>query len=315
MRLHLSILVSSFVLVLVVPIAYCDAKDNLQYVVEVLAVVDKSLFEKWNASIGVGSEENVLAEVKSLFFEVNILYQSLQRFNLSIEIRLKDVVFPSKSIVPDSAVKNRTVWERQVGGFFNKWLKANPQYTYDHAMILTNHAMKGNTRVNGVALTAATCRKDGTSRVRARLDYNTVITAAHEIGHSLGASHDNNKKKPCLKGYIMSPGPWVGSRNRFYFSECSAGSIRWYVSKRLGAGSRNCLLKTTSLPIVSKRMGEIFDVYKMCKRKGKWIGSATKGDEVCKVVKCRDRRWSEKHNPPEGISCGGGKYCYMGYCV
>ncbi|GFS02426.1 zinc metalloproteinase/disintegrin [Elysia marginata] len=313
--MRLPVLVPLVAFVLVVPVVLCDDQENINYVVEVLAVIDKSMVSAWKNASGVGTEEKVLAEVKSLFYEVNIMYQSLQRYNLSVEVRLKDVVFPNVSIVPDSAVVRKTVRERQVSSFFGKWLRANRQYTYDHAMIMTNWNMKGNSPVNGVALTAAACRREGTSRVRGRMDYSTAITVAHELGHSLGARHDSNKKKPCLKGYVMSPSQWPGSRYRFYFSPCSADNMRWYITKRLKNKKNRCLLETTSPPIVSKRMGEIVSLWSMCSRHGKWVGSTNKGDDVCKKVKCRSRYWSEWFAPPEGIPCGSGKQCFMGYCV
>ncbi|GFO36470.1 multidrug resistance protein 1 [Plakobranchus ocellatus] len=295
-----------------------SSTDDIHYVVEVLAVIDTSMQEAWINKPGVGSQEKLLTEIESFFKEVNFIYHSLRKYNLSLEIRLLDVVFPTDPIVPESALmEGNKVWERQVGSFFNRWL-AKYQYTYDHAMIFTNYNMKGSYLVNGVASMAAICRTKGftgTSRVKGRMDYSTVITAAHELGHSLGAGHDSKKREDCYNGHIMSPSQWTASRNRFYFSSCSAEAIKRHIQKRLNKNN-NCLLDTTSLPIVAKRFGEIVDQHTLCKRKGGWVyAKRGSGDTLCQVLRCAKTGSITNYTTPEGIGCGDGRQCYMGYCV
>ncbi|GFN93390.1 A disintegrin and metalloproteinase with thrombospondin motifs 6 [Plakobranchus ocellatus] len=312
----LALLLMLFVINL--PTTFCDEDDDDtldHYIVDVLAVVDKPMLDYWIKAPGAGSKEKVIEEIKSLFFEVNFVYQSLRQYNLSIEIRLKDIAFPNSSMVPTEKVTNNVVDGTVVGNNFARYL-SRKGFKYDHAMYITRYNLKGSSiHTRGSAYVRAACKKYGTSRIEGRRDYNTVRVAAHELGHSLGASHDNQKNPECKGKYIMSTGvSAIGSPQFWYFSKCSANAMKRYIKS---LGKNNCLRRSRNPPIISKRMGELVHQNSMCKRLygNKVSPSYAYGDKLCYKLRCSTGKWVQSYVTPEGVTCDKDKKCSMGRCV
>ncbi|GFN93125.1 A disintegrin and metalloproteinase with thrombospondin motifs 7-like [Plakobranchus ocellatus] len=290
-----------------------DTPDH--YIVDVLAVVDKPMLDFWIKAPGAGSKEKVTEEIKSLFFEMNFMYQSLRRFNLHIEIRLTDIAFPNRSVVPEHEVTDNVVDSTVAGNAFSRYLR-DQHHKYDHAMYITRYNLQGsgiNTR--GAARSKSACKTYATSRVEGHRDYNTVHIAAHELGHSLGAPHDDKQNPECKGSYIMASTVITSGQPEFwYFSKCSADAMKKYIRS---LGGNNCLQRSNSPPIVSKRMGELVDKHDMCKRLfGTKVSSKyATGDKLCKELRCSTGTLTRSFATPEGLTCSKDRKCFMGRCV
>ncbi|KAK3578142.1 hypothetical protein CHS0354_010096 [Potamilus streckersoni] len=113
-------------------------------------------------------------------------------------------------------------------------------FKYDIAMGISGK-MKGS--VLGIAYVGTICN----SQYGANVIYETpsstwlMTTSAHELGHNLGASHDEDLG--CPLGYIMSAyartGTVATATTQYEFSTCSVGTIQTKISS---LGSTRCTL-------------------------------------------------------------------------
>ena len=107
-----------------------------------------------------------------------------------------------------------------------------PQHDLVMALTAQDMQIRGRSNVIGYAYLGGVC-SSSTRQVTIVEDngsYNGVGTAAHEIGHLLGAVHDGDYgDETCRAGdYIMSP--WSnGAKQR---SDCSVKQIRDFVTSR-----------------------------------------------------------------------------------
>ncbi|GFN89681.1 A disintegrin and metalloproteinase with thrombospondin motifs 6 [Plakobranchus ocellatus] len=288
----------------------------VHHILDVLAVVDKPMLDYWIEAPGAGSREKVIEEIKSLFFEINFVFQSLREFNLNVEIRLEDIVFPNSSIVPVVKVENNVVDSITAGMSFARYLNQH-RYTYDHAMYITKYDLHGYgvKDTKGVGKVNSACKNFSISRIEGRRDYNTVRIAAHELGHCLGANHDNVKDSKCKGKYIMSTGVKPAGDPKFwYFSKCTATAIKKYIKS---LGKNNCLERSNNPSIISKRMGELVDKDDMCRRLygSKVSPFYASGDKLCYKLRCLSQQPVEPCVTPEGVKCAQNKKCFMGHCV
>ena len=77
---------------------------------------------------------------------------------------------------------------------------------------------------------------------------DSIITLAHELGHSLGAEHDEDvKDKDCGSNYIMAA--TMNESAIPEFSECSAMVIRDKINAVLVDNSMNCLATDNETPL------------------------------------------------------------------
>ncbi|MED6277970.1 A disintegrin and metalloproteinase with thrombospondin motifs 17, partial [Characodon lateralis] len=152
---------------------------------------------------------------------------------------------------------------------------------------------------------------------------NLAFTIAHELGHNMGMSHDDDHANCTSHSHIMS-GEWVKGRNpnNLSWSSCSRNDLQNFL--RSGASiclrytdprSRHWMRLSSKLPGMHYRVDEqcqiLFGtnatfctemVHIMCA--GLWC--LVDGDPSCKT----------KLDPPlEGTECGTDKWCRGGQCV
>ncbi|CAL1533054.1 unnamed protein product, partial [Lymnaea stagnalis] len=96
-------------------------------------------------------------------------------------------------------------------------------------MFFTVHDLEtnGNTNVMGYAYIGDVCKQTGISVVEATTDYRAAMQGAHVLGHSLGSKHDGdgNNCDPNQE-YLMSPNKHPATKNKWFFSSCSANQIK-----------------------------------------------------------------------------------------
>nr|XP_057944666.1 A disintegrin and metalloproteinase with thrombospondin motifs 17 [Doryrhamphus excisus] len=152
---------------------------------------------------------------------------------------------------------------------------------------------------------------------------NLAFTIAHELGHNMGMSHDDDHA-PCTgHAYIMS-GEWVKGRNPsdLSWSSCSRDDLETFLRSKSSA----CLLHTDprgryQVRLPPKLPGMHYSVDEQCQIlfgtnatfcsdmehlmcAGLWC--LVEGDTSCKT----------KLDPPlDGTECGPDKWCRAGECV
>ncbi|ESO11413.1 hypothetical protein HELRODRAFT_194811 [Helobdella robusta] len=113
---------------------------------------------------------------------------------------------------------------------------------FDLAIVFTSYS---SGLMRGLAYPKAACTTGGVGIVRNLGQLTTTFTAAHEIGHILGAGHDGYQNTCFRKdNYLMSGSSDTYDRNNYtQFSPCSKKELDDYVTQ-LDSEKRNCMLKT-----------------------------------------------------------------------
>ncbi|XP_061819734.2 A disintegrin and metalloproteinase with thrombospondin motifs 17 [Nerophis lumbriciformis] len=152
---------------------------------------------------------------------------------------------------------------------------------------------------------------------------NLAFTIAHELGHNMGMSHDDDHATCTGHAYIMS-GEWVKGRNPsdLSWSSCSRDDLETFLRSK----SSGCLLHTDprsryQVRLPPKLPGMHYSVDEQCQIlfganttfcsdmehlmcAGLWC--LVEGDPTCKT----------KLDPPlDGTECGPDKWCRAGECV
>ncbi|XP_028678986.1 A disintegrin and metalloproteinase with thrombospondin motifs 17 [Erpetoichthys calabaricus] len=152
---------------------------------------------------------------------------------------------------------------------------------------------------------------------------NLAFTIAHELGHNMGMSHDDDHPTCAGRSHVMS-GEWVKGRNPsdLSWSSCSRDDLENFLRSK----ASGCLLETDPrgrhvLKLPPKLPGMHYSADEQCKIlfgtnatfcnnmehlmcSGLWC--LVEGDTSCKT----------KLDPPlDGTECGADKWCRAGDCV
>ncbi|KAK8769191.1 hypothetical protein V5799_014344 [Amblyomma americanum] len=161
--------------------------------------------------------------------------------------------------------------------------------------------------------------------------YSGVLNAAHEIGHSMGASHDGSPPDPHIfghpgslkcnasSGHIMT---YVdGGALRYRFSECSKDEIRHVLRQR---GSRCWKIQAKEIYSVENIYpGRILSAHQYChmlypKKEGVFSKTDTFRSRYCKLRCCAHLRNGSEICVVERMldlmRCGYLKRCFQGVC-
>uniref|UniRef100_A0A9J7Z5B2 ADAM metallopeptidase with thrombospondin type 1 motif 17 n=1 Tax=Cyprinus carpio carpio TaxID=630221 RepID=A0A9J7Z5B2_CYPCA len=175
----------------------------------------------------------------------------------------------------------------------------------------------------GIAYLGGTCSSKRKCVLAEDNGLNLAFTIAHELGHNMGMSHDDDHASCTGHSHIMS-GEWVKGRNPsdLSWSSCSRDDLEKFLRLKASA----CLLHTdprnsylTRLP--AKLPGMHYSADEQCQIlfgtnatfctdmehlmcAGLWC--LVEGDTSCKT----------KLDPPlDGTECGSDKWCRAGECV
>ncbi|XP_075737979.1 venom metalloproteinase antarease-like TtrivMP_A isoform X2 [Rhipicephalus microplus] len=149
--------------------------------------------------------------------------------------------------------------------------------------------------------------------------YLGVNTIAHELGHTLGAEHDETPECPWKEGYLMSYED--GGLKKFRLSQCSERSIRQYV-RRLSDHCISVLNAQNYLRDIKKFPGQTIRKKYYCQR---LMGNTkesrkvfVKKDNGCFLQCCLKYPYYTscgQYKMLDGMTCDPGKTCRRGVCA
>ncbi|XP_069132814.1 uncharacterized protein [Argopecten irradians] len=213
---------------------------------------------------------------------------------------------------------------------------------HDHVMLFTQYDLYVNsfsdTKVAGFAHIKAVCKDKGISVVEDEGGFDNILTATHELAHSLGASHDGDRRydNHCdpNDGFIMtavgggSAGDATKGQNSYRFSTCSEDQIIDYFDT-MGPG--HCLEKEDFVydsnefdNHVSTMLGQKYNPNEQCALNlgypsyYAWGGRLGEPHDICTSMACKNRLSSESFNifnAYRGTSCGDKRWCIDGVCT
>ncbi|KAK0060318.1 A disintegrin and metalloproteinase with thrombospondin motifs 5, partial [Biomphalaria pfeifferi] len=331
------------------------------YYIDVSAFVD---FNRYAISLRLKSDEEILKVIQQyyafIFTGIDLIYQNFPAENLQLRVRLsKVVVFKNASILPlttksqlvlSSLAAKETLDADNALKVFSNFLSTTTgrdlSFPYDHAMLfvgvdlvlMLGGIVRTATDITGYAYIATLCKTDGTSVsiVEDFADFTCIVTAAHELGHSLSAKHDGEENTcPWTDRYLMAPtSSWsteATSQNPWRFSNCTVDYIVTFVTKIADTvDGQTCLSDTLPVhgdfPDVSQELlGQIYPVAEQCRLRyggGSFncLELYVKTSDICTKLFCYKPEYTEKrfcYAQPAltGTSCGCGKICWQGACI
>ncbi|KAK3592757.1 hypothetical protein CHS0354_016513 [Potamilus streckersoni] len=329
-------------------------QQKKEYSVKVAVLIDYGLWEFYSLLVPEVNElvkrRKVMAKIRQTFSYimngVNMFYRGIERKDASISVRifLADFVvfrtvlaFPHKKsqtllingtkyIMADRYLKDLEKWDKTEG--------VKMSSVFDNAMLFTRYKMYYCVVANykhGITSTAGVCKPGlRTSIVEARGLFWTVFTAAHELGHNLGADHDgegnavdcNSEDNFIMSSICARPSTIISSKNPWIFSDCSVESIKKSLKKK------KCMLVPGSYYDTNEyhqhleiEAGVAYNASEQCRLLiGRYSEMCeTVPADVCHAMRCTIPATGEcdtAHNgAADGTVCGDRRKCVQARCV
>ncbi|XP_056021490.1 A disintegrin and metalloproteinase with thrombospondin motifs 9-like [Ostrea edulis] len=320
--------------------------------VHIMAVIDSQLFRKFlirNQRDIRQTHNAIILYFSMVFAMVNERFQTMKKYGLGMKIRLAAIVIEEREqdapwlrghIQRNSYTMEPMIDAESALKDLTKWLKNNNLPDYDHAVAFTGYTLVKNAKkIDGLAYMNKICDRRGhsSSIVGENGDFMSVGVVAHEIAHSLGASHDdssgNGGNCSADDNYIMAPQHQMDPdkvKNLYQFSSCSTNKIVQHIRSEapqcLSDENHNFLY---SYNLDKQPPGQMFTQETQCKLvfgdNSTVCYYATKSssdpDAFCGNI------WCQNPNNPKmcqtkarlvtlpGTICDDNKICRMGKCV
>ncbi|KAJ8343956.1 hypothetical protein SKAU_G00312850 [Synaphobranchus kaupii] len=175
----------------------------------------------------------------------------------------------------------------------------------------------------GIAYLGGTCSSKRRCVLVEDNGLNLPFTITHELGHSLGISHDDDHASCTSHSHIMS-GEWVKGRNpsNLSWSSCSRDDLETF----LRSGDSACLLRTdprgrSAALLPPKLPGMHYNAEEQCQILFGTNATCCRDMEhlMCTGLWClvegEDSCQTNLDPPLEGTECGTDKWCRAGSCV
>ncbi|XP_051168528.1 A disintegrin and metalloproteinase with thrombospondin motifs adt-2-like isoform X2 [Leptopilina boulardi] len=295
---------------------------------EILVYVDEILFKKFNYNVQKAVEYTL-----SYWNGVDLRYRQFQ--NPKIRLYVTGIVL-IKNALPFTtpALCNNGMYEAElILDKFGKFLYHDNIIQrikdYDISMYMTGrkiYSKREHRDTKGVSNLAKPCYERLEKYYSAAVifddnSYKSIISSSHELGHILGALHDENDgTMSCLQtsSFIMSYNRY--NRNMFFFSPCSVKNIKETLSQKSSSCLRNNPANyKNNYPLQRLLPGQIMSLDEQCKNMG--FHSCYYKKTTCVKLKCiatlKDgtvKEYTFNSPPAEGSYCGIGKYCIEGEC-
>ncbi|KAI0990438.1 hypothetical protein GJ496_006675, partial [Pomphorhynchus laevis] len=200
------------------------------------------------------------------------------------------------------------------------------------------HSLKGFGNYHGQNFLGI-CRGFGFSVISDRMSTRTQFILAHELGHSLGLSHDGHKINDDTycdpnHNYLMTPvfkllpsTPQKLRQNAFHLSKCSIMELEQMLLHTNGTIKRDafCLqkdFKASEENYIQKFPGQDYSANWQCKMWGGMNASfcVNLTNDICTLISCRYNQNAKdciylSSSVLDGTSCGIKMWCDQGQCV
>lgn len=329
--------------------------ENVTYEIEVLLVVDFSVYSFWyDRATGLTRQEkdtdakkNLRQYYALLLNAMDLRYKSVTGRGYTMKLLFAGIhiadtpdaaswtedikKFSLHTPVVNSydAVKNFLRWE-------NYHFRSLPGH--DHAMLITMYDLEysGSRSSRGWAFFGGVCNERRVSVIEDTFVDTTATAGAHEIGHNLNSRHDGDGNR-CLAGeeYVMDASMdfttnGTINRRQWVFSSCSLDYFTSYISN-LNRGHTNCMSTRSASynagalnEFANDLLGQIYNPDDQCEAyngKGSYMCRKHMYSDYSRI--CWRMSCSALENngtcwikmPWDGTSCGSGKLCYKGSCV
>ncbi|XP_046380163.2 hemorrhagic metalloproteinase-disintegrin-like kaouthiagin isoform X1 [Haliotis rufescens] len=328
-------------------------RDVPAYIVDLLAVIDYSIYKEYYDKSAMGTDalkrEDALAEIRKYFAHIvngiALRYADIE-IDPPIDVRLIGYFVAEDEVTavwtePYKAY-DRTNFLYHVDADLSldrlkQWRMETTLPVNDHAMLFTRYSLSYldsgtvNLGVVGYAFVGSTCTDDSVSVIEESTDRfaGTSATAAHELGHNLGAEHDGTNNI-CWKDEKFLMWPSLTSVNVFHvweFSHCSVAYFKHHLGNLVDtAAGFKCLSEaaepTDVFDVAGKRHGQELTIAEQCEL-GLGAGSTicyslTPLDTLCGGLYCEIPGYPgycQPIYPALGTQCGSGKWCQGGQCV
>ncbi|OWF37336.1 A disintegrin and metalloproteinase with thrombospondin motifs 16 [Mizuhopecten yessoensis] len=325
--------------------------SNIPYEMGLVVVIDFSVYQSWyrRSSQKTHAEKDIDAKSKIRQYMSHVVNGIDLRFKNLRTNRMRVVV--SRFVIADTPSSSRWTSDRfkaqprdliYADEVLNKLIKwrfrmGTDLPVHDHTILFTGYDLYrptiANKGVAGFARVKSMCSHTSVSIVEEHGGFNSILTATHEIGHSLGAYHDGHNNT-CIgeDNYIMTPigGSATPSNalNPFQFSSCSEDAFQSFLDK---LPQHNCLTDETDIyddeefqEHLSQQPGQLYGPNEQCQQHlGKdsyyaWGGILGDASEVCTHMACKNSMSDTSFNvyyAARGTSCGNKHWCIDGVCT
>ncbi|KAK7502015.1 hypothetical protein BaRGS_00006767, partial [Batillaria attramentaria] len=173
----------------------------------------------------------------------------------------------------DLCIQDETIAEETVPGSgfvdvdsvleqFHAWLAPKHYPRTDHTMLFT-----GLNMTNGVAFTGRMCNPTKSLSAIQNIPNGKVsIVIAHELGHSLNASHDGDGNTCSNKSYnVMDAITENNNTKKWHYSTCSVAYFKDMLDALNNAPEHNCLTSTSAPEVDGTLLGKLFTPDQICR--------------------------------------------------
>ncbi|KAK6187013.1 hypothetical protein SNE40_006265 [Patella caerulea] len=321
------------------------AATQADHVIDILFVVDSEAYRKW-LHLYNGNETKTEHHMKTFYHW--ILRSLNQRYGhvakeskviKSLQFKLTGLM-----ILKRSSDSSWTETSKFPTGFVNMtealeklktWVNQRTDLpARDHVMAFSGYNLQKGTNLEakGLAALGGMCTDNSVSIIEDDMTSTMASVAAHEIGHSFGASHDRDGAG-CSDddNYIMTTKLRYPSSNTlaprlWQFSPCSIRKFEETLNS-VSCTSANPLSTGTVERGRVEDVGQFFTADQQCKMAvgpesnfGRSIHALEGHGDMCRGMYCEAGKGPGSNTftvriPLDGTSCGFQKWCEQGQCV
>ncbi|OWF37337.1 uncharacterized protein LOC110440285 [Mizuhopecten yessoensis] len=327
------------------------------YHLGILLVIDNNIYQRFYDATPTQSspferdeqaKANIREHMANIINGVDLRFNNFETFEVKVAITgyvIIDKEEDSRWTLQKIAKRPRDILNASIAlAELFEWKKDFRQDLppHDHLMLFTQYDLYvksfSDTKVAGFAHIRAVCKEKGISVVEDEGGFDNILTATHELAHSLGASHDGDRRydNHCdpNDGFIMTAvgggtaGDATKGQNSYRFSTCSEEQIVDYF-ETIGPGhcleNEDFVYDTNEFDRhVSTMLGQKYNPNEQCALNlgypsyYAWGGRLGEPHDICTSMACKNRLSSESFNifnAYRGTSCGDKRWCIDGVCT